>query len=305
MPWSALQPPSCQARKGVGRSRAALGLHIAPTHRRARELRTCAAVSRCTDSLWIYAYPVSNPLSKTPLRREENGSEKRAGDERGVARGATLTNVATALLTVCALSITGLLVRREVSAQQSAAPSLTPTVQKDWESYAQGGHVLGNDSAAVTIVEFADFECGFCKRFHEYADSLHARGKAFKVVYRHFPLSNHRFAIPAARASECASEQGQFEAMHRVLYAHADSLGLAPWAWFAQKAGVADSAAFEQCVRANTPLPSLARDTLDARRLGVNGTPALLIGPLRFQGVPSLDSLSAYIDRAAAEQQRQ
>jgi protein-disulfide isomerase len=210
-----------------------------------------------------------------------------------------LTNVTNALLVVCALVLTTLLVRRELFAPPSRQPSLGPSIQKDWQKYASSGHIMGRPDAPVTIVEFADFECPYCRQFGRDVDSLHSLGKNFKVVYRHFPLGIHRFALAAVRASECAADQGRFDTMHRALYTFSDSLGLAPWAWFARTAGVTDSAKFADCVSSHAPLAALARDTAAGNRLSITGTPVLLIGQLRTRGLPNFDSLAAYIDRAS------
>jgi protein-disulfide isomerase len=212
-----------------------------------------------------------------------------------------LMSVATIILSGCAVVMTATLLHREFAApvRLVSGPS-APVQQVDWARYAESGHSIGAADAKVTVVEFADFECPYCRRFNLLADSLRAVGKSFRVVYRHFPLPTHRFAIPAARASECASRQGKFAEMHAVLFANSDSLGLAPWAWFADRAGVRDSVRFAACVKETKPIDALVQDTTDGHRLGVTGTPTLLIGSLRVGGLPSFDSLSAYIDRAAA-----
>jgi protein-disulfide isomerase len=198
----------------------------------------------------------------------------------------------------CALIVTTLFVRREFFLPAPTGPvRMAPSVQADWQIYASSGHVLGSPDAEVTIVEFADFECPYCRKFSGYVDSLRLLGKRLRVVYRHFPLPSHRFAIPAARASECASEQGRFDAMHSVLYSRADSLGVASWWWFARLAGVSDSARFASCIRAPTPVQAIDRDSLDGKRLKVTGTPTLLIERLRVDGLPPFDSLRVYVDR--------
>jgi protein-disulfide isomerase len=210
-------------------------------------------------------------------------------------------SLATVVVACCAVAVTAVLIRREfVAPAQISAAKHEPVQQPDWIKYASVGHSMGAADSKVTIVEFGDFECPFCRKFSVLADSLRSLGKSFRVVYRHFPIPTHRFAVPAARASECASLQGRFDEMYAVLYAHPDSLGLAPWSWFGHQAHVPDLVSFAACVRDSKPIAALARDTVDGNRLRVTGTPTLLIGSLRVGGVPSFDSLSAYLDRAAA-----
>lgn len=212
--------------------------------------------------------------------------------------GSHLSNLLTGVLTVCALLMTAVVVRREFGVSARTTPGVTATNQPDWRVFAAEGHVIGNPAAPVTIVEFADFECPYCRRFSEQVDSIRLRGRDFRLVYRHFPLRNHRFAIPAARASECAAEQLRFTDMHSQLYANADSLGLVSWWWYAKRAGVGDSVAFHRCTQSSRRLAALNRDTIAGNRLGVRGTPTILINDLRLDGVPPLDTLLALIDRA-------
>lgn len=210
-----------------------------------------------------------------------------------------LLNVATGVLVVCALLVTGLVVRREFF---PATPRMgSPERVDDAESYAASGHRMGPAGAALTLVEFSDFQCPFCRTF---AERLHAVQRRFPgqvaVLYRHFPVEGHRHAVAAARASDCAAEQGRFEAYHDALFAAQDSIGAVPWTHFAAVAQVPDTVAFARCAADTAPSERLARDLADARRLGVGATPTLLVGDTRLVGALSLDTLEAYVRRALA-----
>lgn len=210
-------------------------------------------------------------------------------------------NVLTGLMVGCALIVTILSIRRELVGARRTG-SLSPvTTESNWADYAAVGRVLGPPDARVTIVEFGDFECPYCRRFAGYVDSLRSLGASVKVVYKHFPLPNHRFAVAAATASECSGEQGQFDSMHAALYAHPESIGVAPWWWFANAAGVRDSVRFNACIRSSAPSESLRRDSIAGDRLDVRGTPTLLIQQWRFDGLPPFDTLRSYVERAAKE----
>lgn len=208
-----------------------------------------------------------------------------------------IQNAATALMVTCAVVITVAVLRRELGrgSERTFAPV---RVEKDWQEYALSGHSLGPSDATVTIVEFSDFQCPFCRRFATFHDSLTKLGVRVKVVYRHFPLPAHQFAIAAARASECGAAQGRFDAMHAALFAHQESIGVAPWSTFARAAAVRDSAAFHFCMMSTDPVAALAVDTAAAKRLQVRGTPTLLIHDLRVDGLPIFDSLLVYVQRA-------
>jgi protein-disulfide isomerase len=89
-------------------------------------------------------------------------------------------------------------------------------------------HLLGDPRAAVTVVEYGDFECPLCKQAAPALKLLLERyaGKV-RVAFRHFPLEGlHPHALTAAEAAECAAAQGKFWRMHDVLFAHQDHLQL-------------------------------------------------------------------------------
>jgi protein-disulfide isomerase len=211
----------------------------------------------------------------------------------------------TALLVLCAVSVAAATVRREFFMTQPTGP-VFPLVstEDDWAAYGSEGHVMGPDDAPVSIVEFADFTCPYCARFASYVDSMRALGVSMKVVYRHFPGQKHELAVPAVRASECAAEVGKFAPMHDALYKYQDSIGVAPWWWFARTAGLQDTDRFEACMAQTGPIPALAADTTAAHRLGVRGTPTLLVHEIRLNGLPSIDSLGAYIKRVERKPRR-
>jgi len=216
---------------------------------------------------------------------------------KGAGIRALLADVAIGALVICAISLSLVTVwgRLVDKSPPGAFPRIT--TETNWAEYANGGNVLGPEDAAVTIVEFADFTCRLCGLFATYADSLEAIGLPVRLVYRHAP-SRHPSALPAVRASQCGALQGRFEALHDALYAYQDSLGVASWEWFGRVAGVPDSIAYRECTGRSDPIPVLHEDSLAAKRLAVPGTPTLLIHELRSNGVPPLDSLIAYVQRA-------
>jgi protein-disulfide isomerase len=118
------------------------------------------------------------------------------------------------------------------------------------------------------------------------------------VVYRHFPLPGHRYAMDAARASECAGAQGRFEAFHDALFARQPEIGIVPWSRLAQESGVPDLPRFEACLRDGGEVASIARDRAMAQRLEVNSTPTLLVNGARIEGARPLAALEGYVERA-------
>lgn len=203
----------------------------------------------------------------------------------------------------CAVVMTGLTVRRELfpaARAVNASPPLEPTEVKDWAKYTSTGHRFGRADAPVTILEFADFECPACRTFtNKLLKSVRERyPDDVSVLFRHWPLSYHRFALPSARAAECAGEQGRFEAFHDALYARQDSLGLRSFEQFARDAGVADLVAFTACNTKTDALASVAADTVAVREIGGRGTPTILVNGLLLPGVPDSARLDGYIQDA-------
>jgi len=212
-----------------------------------------------------------------------------------------LLNAAVALMVLCAVLTTAFTARNVFPTRtaRTATGVVAPRAQPDWSEYASSGHAMGPSTAPITIVEFADFQCPFCRIFKTYVDSLRQRHpEQVRLVFRHFPIRSHPFALAAARASECASQQGRFQQMYETLYDEQSYIGLQPWAWFAVKAQVPDSSAFDRCVRATDGIVALAEDTVAGKRLSIEGTPAILMNGMRLDGVPPLDSLEAYVARA-------
>lgn len=208
-------------------------------------------------------------------------------------------NVVMGVLVVCALVVTGLVVRRELFPAPAARPSAPAPMVADWREYASAGQRMGPSAAPVTIVMFSDFQCPACAVAAERLRALRrAYPREVAVVYRHFPLRRHPHAVAAARASECAAAEGRFEAFHDAMFSLQDSIGTTDWTRFAASTGVADTAAFRTCVSRTGPITALEQDTVAGRRLGVRATPTLLINETRVEGAPPLDVLSSYVDRA-------
>jgi protein-disulfide isomerase len=214
-----------------------------------------------------------------------------------------LQNAATGVLVLCAVVVTGLLLRREIFAGAVDAPGPAPVRRvAGGREFAVSGNRAGPADARVTVVEFADFQCPFCQAVAGRLDSLRQEWpQDVAVVYRHFPLDSHAHAVAAARASECAGAQGRFWPMHDVLYERQESIGAFPWTRFAAEAAVPDSAAFADCMARADEVPGLQRDIEAGRQLRVRGTPTILINDFRIEGAPPMDTLRAYVRRALEE----
>jgi len=203
--------------------------------------------------------------------------------------------LATAL-TASAVAVGLVLVHREFFPQRDTvrrgADAETPTVVADWMSAVTNGVIIGNQDARVKITVFSDLECPVCRG---YATTLRAVRRAYPtnlaLVFVHFPLPQHRFARPAARASECADRAQRFAEFVDVVYTKQDSLGLKTWTSYAKEAGIRDTAAFGRCTSETQPIARIDSGVAVARRLGVNATPTVFVNQWRFASPPSEQEL--------------
>ena len=141
-------------------------------------------------------------------------------------------------------------------------------------------HVLGAASAPVTVVEFTDYQCPFCKRFHDrtwpdirknYVDT----GKV-RFVVRDLPLSFHEHALPAAIAARCAGEQGRYWPARDRLFGAQDALTADALRKAMLGIGV-EAAAYDACLRRPGWKEAIQVDVAEAERIGINGTPGFLV----------------------------
>lgn len=161
-----------------------------------------------------------------------------------------------------------------------------------------GDHVRGRPDAPVTLVEYGDFECPFCKAAYPIVEQVRERfGPRLRFVYRHFPMATmHPHARGAARATEAAAGQhpAAFWAMHDLLYEHrgppdeetlldvARSLGLSTDRLRADM----DSETVDRAVQ---------EDFVGGARSGVNGTPTFYVDGIRYDGPHTASMLGAAI----------
>jgi protein-disulfide isomerase len=161
-----------------------------------------------------------------------------------------------------------------------------------------GGPGVGPIDAPILIVEFSDFECPFCSRLAtSLAEIKQTYGDRVRIEFRHFPLSFHANARPAAVAAECAHEQGEFWAFHDLLFRHHRELDETRISAFAQTIGL-DEARFAAC-RADSEIHARVDADLEAgQAAGVTGTPVFFINGVAYVGgwpasriAPVLDAL--------------
>jgi protein-disulfide isomerase len=143
--------------------------------------------------------------------------------------------------------------------------------------------IKGKADAKVTVVEFTDYQCPFCAKFH--AETRHqierdyvATGKV-RYLVRNFPIASlHKQAFKAAEASGCAREQGKFWEMHERLFANQSALGPTDLRGHADGLGL-ELEKFQRCLDGGRQGAAIRRDLAEGEKAGVRGTPAFFLGP--------------------------
>jgi protein-disulfide isomerase len=157
-----------------------------------------------------------------------------------------------------------------------------PQVPQTGKLRLEGGYSLGSVDAPVTIVEFTDYQCPFCRAFEsttfveirkKYIDT----GKV-RFVIRDFPLvAMHPHAMQAAEAAHCAGDQGEFMPMHDILFGDPGKLGQSRLIDYAESLKL-DVTAFRSCLEGGKHKSAIHNDMEVAASLQINGTPAFLVG---------------------------
>lgn len=176
----------------------------------------------------------------------------------------------------------------------------------------------GNDGGAtakiapkITIEEFSDFQCPFCRMGAKIVNSvLNRYPNDVQVVFRNFPLDQscnkqmdhalHPYACEAARAAICANQQGHFKDMYEQLFEHQDELGSGKPLEWAKQLGL-DLAKMEGCMASPETTDAIARDVEEAATLSVSSTPTFFINGRVVKGAYPLEAWTKMIDRLLAK----
>lgn len=184
-------------------------------------------------------------------------------------------------------SVLAVLKRQE---PQSDAPELIPNVSLDDDPQ------MGTSGAVITLVEFSDYECPFCKEAEDSIKTLMSEYKGkILLVYRDFPLENiHPHAFLAAEAADCAGEQNTYWKMHDLLFADQTKLGIDDLRKHAGDLGM-NMDQFNNCLDSNKYSEEIRHDMKDGISYQVSATPTFFINGHRVLG-GSLEQLKSTID---------
>lgn len=161
--------------------------------------------------------------------------------------------------------------------------------------------VSGPEKAPVTIVEFSDFQCPFCARAAETMGQIRDKYKGkVKFAYKHFPLSFHKEAMPAAEAAMCVYDQDKekFWKFHEAAFkGQKDGLAAANLEKWAKESG-ANVDKYKECVAANKYKEAIEKDLAYGETLGVRSTPTFFINGEIVSGALEYDKFAEIIDEA-------
>ena len=155
-------------------------------------------------------------------------------------------------------------------------------------------HIQGSADAAVTLVEYGDFECPYCGAAYPIIKEVEARlGERLRFVFRHFPITtSHPHAEQAAEAAEAAASQGRFWEMHDLLFENQRRLRDQDLHAYAEQLAL-DGERFDRDLAQHVHADRVHEDFLSGVRSGVNGTPTFYINGARYDGSYQLQPLLA------------
>ena len=162
-------------------------------------------------------------------------------------------------------------------------------------------HIQGPAGAAVTLVQYGDYECPYCGAAYPIIKEVQARmGERLRFVFRNFPITtSHPHAERAAEAAEAAAAQGRFWEMHDLLYENQKRLRDDDLRAYAEKLGL-DIELFDAELAEHVHTARVREDFMSGVRSGVNGTPTFYIDDVRHDDSYDLETLLGALERAAS-----
>jgi len=199
----------------------------------------------------------------------------------------------------------------ELKILEKQLPTNQPSIPL--EISADNDPIIGNPDAPIIIIEFSDFQCPFCARFHiqtlptimeEYIEK-----GTVKLVFRDFPIQSiHPNAVPASVAAECANEQGKFKQMHDILFEKQNEwsnletvYAIELFNQYSEQINL-EQEQFSSCLSTAKYVKEIQNDLNDGRTYGVTGTPGFFIGNqemgfVELKGAQPFESFKKVIDR--------
>jgi len=176
--------------------------------------------------------------------------------------------------------------KTEYVAQLRAAQNIQILLEPPHVDLGVGTSPLGGEpTAAVTFVEFADYQCPYCRKTEPELQRLREEFKGkLRYAFRDFPLPMHEFAEKTAEAARCAGKQGEFWPMHdRLFQGDGQNLGVEQLKADARELKL-DSKQFDQCLDSGETAAAVKQDLAEGKQLGISGTPSFFINGYYLSG---------------------
>lgn len=164
-----------------------------------------------------------------------------------------------------------------------------------------GSPVNGSDSAKITVVEFSDFQCPFCKRGRDVVRELKERYKDdIRVVFKNLPLPFHQQALPAAKAALSAGKQGKFWEMYDLLFDNQQRLSHPGLYEELARTLKLDPVKFRSDMEDSSVAAQIERDQAVADQLGIQGTPGFIVNGVEVKGARPASYFTQIIESTLA-----
>jgi len=248
-----------------------------------------------------------------PVEAEESNAPTERGDTVTFKRShfysvlVVLAFAAGILVGYVAWGTASGVVQTPQTASQAGSPVVGAPVATEelqyvrYDVFSEDAYALGPQDAPITIVEFSDFQCPYCRRWHEevFETLLGSYPGQIRIVYRHLPLTSiHPDAFAAAEAAMCAGEQSAFWEYHDKLFS-SETLGTGIYTQYAQELNL-DMTAFDACMTGHRFQQAIQKDSDFAINLGISSTPTFFINGLAIVGAQPLDVFQQVIDKELA-----
>lgn len=238
----------------------------------------------------------TTPQLSKKEQHELDRQAKVAGREQA-AKGRVLKHIALwlGILLLCAGAIWGLMKLGASSGGGIAGALAEPVSLTDWSKGAPG--------ASVVLVEYSDFQCPACGSFYPFVKDIATKYKdQVLVVYRHFPLIQHKQARLAAQAAEAAGFQGKFWEMHDKLFENqaswsGNSNAEQMFIIYARELGL-NEAAFASALKSSESVKKIDADLLSGERSQVNSTPTFFLNGKKLTNLSSFADLEYEVKQA-------
>ena len=155
---------------------------------------------------------------------------------------------------------------------------------------------MGPDNAPITLIEFSDFNCPYCRQFNQvtFKALMDAYPNQIHFVYRDYPITSQESYV-AAQAAECAGDQGAYWPFHDALFSGQYNLGRDAYQAYAQALGL-NGEALLACIDSGKYGDEVQNDARDAASLGITGTPTFFVNGIPLVGAQPLSQFSRVID---------